>query len=367
MSKTSSSILLVLSFSGVTQAAEPSLYAQHAREVTEHIQKDFFDPQSGVYFKSMTVRKPDYVWLQGVMFSNLVAAARSEPEAYGPLLQKYFTALDAYWDPKVKIPGYEAAPTRGNGNDKYYDDNAWLVIAFLEAYETNRDPRYVARADETLRFVLSGWDEEIGGGIWWHQGHKDGTKNACSNGPSAVGCLRLAKFRQGDAASLIDQARKIVDWTVGALQANDGLFDDRKVVASGEIKRGKLTYNSALMLRAMLGLYRATGDKEYLEQAQRIAKAANWFLDQKTGVYRDAVRYSHFMIEADLELYRTTKEEYLLARAKKNVDALYEKWQAKPPEDLISNAAIGRVLWLMSETETNAGRAFWQSADKAGE
>ena len=46
------------------------------KEVTEHIQKNFFDPRSGVYFKSVTVRKPDYVWLQSVMFSNLVAAAR---------------------------------------------------------------------------------------------------------------------------------------------------------------------------------------------------------------------------------------------------------------------------------------------------
>ena len=138
---------------------------------------------------------------QSVMFSNLVAAARSEPATYGPRLKKYFAALDGYWDPKVKIPGYEAAPTHGNGNDKYYDDNAWLVITFLEAYETNRDPRYLTRADETLKFVLSGWDEESGGGIWWHQRHKDGTKNACANGPAAVGCLRLAKFREKDAAA----------------------------------------------------------------------------------------------------------------------------------------------------------------------
>jgi uncharacterized protein YyaL (SSP411 family) len=367
MRKSLSAAVLVLACAGETQATEPSQYAQRAREVTEHIQKNFFDPASGVYLKSMTVRKPDYVWLQGVMFSNLVAAARSEPGTYGPLLRKYFTALDAYWDPRVKIPGYEAAPTRGNGNDKYYDDNAWLVIAFLEAYETDRDPRYLTRADETLKFVLSGWDVEIGGGIWWHQGHKDGTKNACSNGPAAVGCLRLAKFRGGDTALLVDRARKIVAWTASALQAEDGLFDDRKVVATGEVKRGKLTYNSALMLRALLGLYRATGEKEYLEQAQRIARAADWFLDSRTGVYRDAVRYAHFMIEADLELYRTTKEEYLLERAKKNVDALYEKWKARPPEDLISNAAIGRVLWLMAETETEAGRAFWQGADKVRE
>jgi uncharacterized protein YyaL (SSP411 family) len=365
VSKILSAAVLLLSFAGATRAAGPNPYAAHAREVTEHIQKTFFDPQSGVYLKSMTIRKPDYVWLQSVMFSNLVAAARSDPTTYGPRLQKYFKALDGYWDAKVKIPGYEAAPTRGNGNDKYYDDNAWLVITFLEAYETNRDPRYIKRADETLQFVLSGWDAEGGGGIWWHQLHKDGTKNACANGPAAVGCLRLAKYREGGAAAaLVDEARKIVGWTIGALQADDGLFDDRIVVANGEVKRGKLTYNSALMLRALLGQYRATGKKEYLEQAQRIAKSADWFLDGKTGVYRDAVRYGHFMVEADLELYRTTKEEYLLKRAKKNVDAYYENWKAKPPDDMISNAAVARVLWLMAETETDAGRAFWQGADE---
>jgi len=243
-----------------------------------------------------------------------------------------------------------------------------MVITFLEAYQTNHDERYLKRADETLKFVLSGWDDQIGGGIWWHELHKDGTKNACANGPAAVGCLRLAKCREGNAATaLIDRARKIVDWTVSALQAEDGLFDDRKVVATGEVKRGKLTYNSALMLRAMLGLHRATGKKEYLEQAQRIAKAADWFLNKQTGVFRDAVRYGHFMVEADLELYRTTKEDYLLKRAKKNVDAYYENWKSKPPDDMISNAAIGRVLWLMAETETDSGRAFWQAADKAGQ
>jgi rhamnogalacturonyl hydrolase YesR len=350
---------------GTAPASEPDEYARRAREVTEHIQKNFFDPRSGLYLRSETERKPDYVWLQGVQFSNLVAAARIEPDAYGPLLPKYFEALDAFWDAKVEIPGYEAAPTKGNGNDKYYDDNAWLVITFLEAYETNRDPRFLDRADDTLKFVLSGWDEESGGGIWWHQGHKDGTKNTCANGPAAVGCLRLARFREDRSAELIEKARRIVAWTREALQDDDGLFDDRKVVATGEIKRGKLTYNSALMLRALLGLYRATGEKEYLEEARRIGKAADWFLDEKTGVYRDAVRYAHFMIEADLELHRATGEAYLMERAKRNVDALYDRWKAKPHPDLISNAGVGRVLWLMSETETDAGRAFWRKSDEA--
>ena len=60
--------LALLAFSAATtRASEPGEYARRAREVTEHIQKDFFDPGSGLYFRSATERKPDYVWLQGVV------------------------------------------------------------------------------------------------------------------------------------------------------------------------------------------------------------------------------------------------------------------------------------------------------------
>ena len=150
------------------------------------------------------------------------------------------------------------------------------------------------------------------------------------------------------------------------LEADDGLFEDREVVATGEVKRGKLTYNSALMLQALLGLYRATNDRDDLAKAERIARAADWFVDRRTGVYRDAVRYSHFMVEADLEMYRATRQTRYSKRATTNVDAFYERWQANPPHDMMSNAAIARVLWLMAETQTAAGQAYWRAADKAG-
>ena len=349
-----------------TASAETNKYLQQAAEVTDHINQAFYDPASGVYRKYADKDKLDYVWLQSVMFADLVAAARNEPEKYGPQLEKYFTSLDIYWDDKAEIPGYEAAPTKGNGNDKYYDDNAWMAITLIEAYETNKDPRYLKKADQTLAFVLSGWDDEIGGGIWWHQMHKDGTKNTCSNGPSAVTCLQLAKFDEEDKPELIEWAQKIVAWTNDALQDDDGLFDDRKVVKTGEIKRGKLTYNTALMTRANLGLYRATGDEKYLGEAKRLGKASNWFLDKRTGVHRDALRYAHFMVEADLELYRTTKEPYLLDRARRNVDAWYANWKAEQPNDMMTNACLGRALWLMGEAETEAGQAFWNHSDELG-
>ena len=345
-------------------AASPAQYGPEAREVMAYFQKTFYDARSGIYVRSTSDSKPDYVWRQAAAFSALVGAARNEPKTYRPLLGKYFAALDAYWDTKVAIPAYEPAPTRGNGNDKYYDDNAWVVITFAEAYQLTHEPAYLKRAQETAHFVDSGWDEQLGGGIWWHQTHKDNSKNTCANGPAAVGYLALARLGpRKDAPRWLDAARKTVDWTCSHLQARDGLFDDRVIVATGEVKRGKLTYNSALMLRACLDLYHQTGENDYLEQAKRIGKAAAWFADPNTGVYRDPLKWSQFMVEADLALYRTTGEEYLMARARTNADAYYATWKKQPPADMMSNAGTARILWLMADMETDAGRAFWKAAD----
>ena len=121
------------------------------------------------------------------------------------------------------------------------------------------------------------------------------------------------------------------------------------IVTTGEVKRGKLTYNSALMLRANLDLYRQTGHTNYLDEAKRIGKAADWFCDNQTGVFRDPLKWSHFMVEADLDLYRTTQEEYLLRRARTNADAYFAAWKKAPPADMLSNVATARILFLLAE------------------
>ena len=158
----------------------------------------------------------------------------------------------------------------------------------------------------------------------------------------------------------IQWAEKIVRWTKSKLRLDDGLFADR-IDFDGGMNRDKLTYNAALMLRANLGLYRATKKPEYLEEAKRIGQAAKWFATD--GLYRDDVKWAHLMVEADLELYRATKEPYLLERATKNADHYYATWKAKPPEDLLAAASIARTLWLIADTESEVGREFWEASD----
>ncbi len=342
--------LLALAIAPLRAQQPATDYAARALEVTEYLREHFHDKKSELYYGRIDEKKPDFVWGGGVMFSALVGAAKHDKKWESPM-KKYFEALDGYWDDKVKIPGYEPAPTGGNGNDKYYDDNAWLVITFAEAYELTKDSRYLKRSIETQEFVMSGWDDQRGGGIWWHEGHKDGSKNTCINAPAAFGALVIARNHPKLAPKMIADAKRLVEWTNKTLQDPNGLFWDNIKVETGKINRGQLTYNSGLMMRANLGLYEATKDEAYLTEAKRIAKAGASLVDSKTGAYRDPVKWSHLMTEADLELYEKTKEPYLLDRSKKNAEFHYQQFKTDTPKDLLTVASIARELWLMSEVK----------------
>lgn len=344
--------------------ADPSHYGKMAAEVTSYIQENFWLRKRNLYATAIDRQEPDYIWGSGVMFSAVAGAARHDPK-YKPLMRKFFDGMEVYWDRKVKIPGYEPAPTEGNGDDKYYDDNAWMVLTFLEAYEMTHESRYLKRAGEVLDFVVSGWDEQAGGGLWWHEKHKNDTKNTCSNAPAAVGCFRIAKFSNPQTIDRrIAMGRNIMEWTTTHLRASNGLFADSLNVKTGEKNHDQLTYNAALMLRAYLGYYALTGEDMYLDEAKKVGLAAENLLDANTGAYRDAIKWSHLMVEADLELYRWTKEPYLLKRARTNADVHYAEWKKQPPKDLLANASLARELWLLADTESPTIQQFWRTSDR---
>lgn len=346
------------------QTGELGVYGQRASEVMEYIQENFWMKKRDLYKMVIDKGDPDYIWGSGVMFSAVVAATRHDPK-YKSIMRKFFDGMEVYWDAKVKIPGYEPAPTGGGGSDKYYDDNAWMVIMFLEAYEMTEESRYLKRATEVLDFVMSGWDEVGGGGIWWHEKHTGDSKNTCVNAPAAVGCFRLSKFCDPkEAPKRIADGGKIVEWTTKTLRGDNSLFSDAINVVTGKVNRDQLTYNSAMMLRSYTSLYSLTGEDLYLDEAKKMGVAAKGLTDSKTGQYRDSIKWSHLMVEADLELYRWTKEDYLLQRAKTDCDFHFAAWKKEPAKDLITNGGLARQLWLLADMETAAGRDFWKKSDK---
>ena len=95
-----------------------------------------------------------------------------------------------------------------------------MVLGFTEAYQNTNDPKFLQMARATQEFVLSGWDDLLGGGIYWKLDHH--SKNTCSNAPAAAAALRLFQVA-GDRAQA-PWALRIRDSTQAKLQHTDGLY-----------------------------------------------------------------------------------------------------------------------------------------------
>lgn len=327
---------------------------ERADEVMQQIQERFYRDRVSLYRQAADERGLSDMWTCGVVFSALVASARQSPEVYRPVLDAYFAAINEhYWDQDAPVPGYEPFPIRpGQDNtDKYYDDNAWMAITFVEAFELTADPAYLDRAKQAIAFTLSGEDQVLGGGIWWHEHRKDNTKNTCCSAPAALACLAIAEHDPAQREHWVRTAQRLVAWTHQTLQADDGRFDDRIKADSGRVIRGKLTYNAGLMIRANLGLHRATGEQAYLDEAIRIGEAAEAFISPRTGFYRDRFRFSHLLIEADLELWEATGRPRYYERARRAGEGYLAAWRDQPPRELIEAASIARTLRLLAEAQ----------------
>ncbi|MBC7807639.1 MAG: hypothetical protein H7145_16010 [Akkermansiaceae bacterium] len=305
----------------------------------------------------------DFMWGNGVAFSMLVGATRFASPVFRPYLDRFWDGMEGYWDLDKPVPAYDAFLSK-SGDDKYFDDNEWMVLTFVEAYELTRNIRYLVRAEEVLRYVLSGWDDKRGGGIYWREDRK--SKNTCSNGPGAVAVLVLA--RHGKSKERVEWARRIINWTRKTLQdPSDGLYWDNINISTGAVEKTKWTYNSALMLRAHLALWQLTQSKADLDEAVRIAESSERvFVAPGTGAFRDEANFTHLLVEAYLLLWRETKLPWLKARAEANgeyaafqlkyIDGGYRtSWKKDPPVEqnprktLMANASTARLFWCLAQ------------------
>lgn len=162
---------------------------------------------------------------------------------------------------------YYNAGAGGNG-DYYYDDNAWICYQLLNAYVQLKDEKYLTEAEELLKFFWTGWDDKLGGGIYWSKDF--GGKNTCENGPIAI-CYLLA-YQLTKNQDYLDKGKAVYDWTYATLCEN-GLYCD-SISLDGSKNTWKADYNQGTPLYAACLLYQITGDQTYLTQAKKTAQQA---------------------------------------------------------------------------------------------
>ncbi|WP_431213988.1 glycoside hydrolase family 76 protein [Puia sp. P3] len=180
------------------------------------------------------------------------------------------TAIDQYYNDEPPAPGYGAYVTKEKKDTRYYDDNQWIAIADLDAYNRTHQQKYLDQAELIDRFMMTGLDTVSGGGFYWREGDKS-SKNTCSNGPGILIALQLYKITHKQ--EYLNTALAVYAWTNKWLESPEGVYYDNIRTPSLKISKATYTYNTGTMLQANVLLYGITKDEKYLTEAKRVAAA----------------------------------------------------------------------------------------------
>lgn len=300
-------LLVILSSAG---AAEPPPFARWGAESLAAIHRDLWLPQAKLYAEQAPDREgvlahPSFMWGVGIQLSALAAASAVDPEKYLAQTRDYADAIQVYWMNHDGREGFDALPGTGD-LDRYYDDNAWLVLALAEVFEVTKDRRYLDRSAATFRFVTSCEDDKLGGGLYWRENHLQ-SKHTCTNGPAIVGALRLYQLTGDD--KYLETAKRLYAWVNAHLQDADGLYWDN-VRLDGSVSRRKFSYNTALMLRANALFHRITGEARYLDETHRVAQAAEKMWVHGDGSISDSGKFAHLLLESFLAVREEDKDPH---------------------------------------------------------
>lgn len=136
-----------------------------------------------------------YLWPFSGTLSAASAILESDSSYRTVVDERVLPGLAEYLD-TVRMPAaYSSYIHSAPASDRFYDDNVWLGIDFCDLYATTGDERYLESARMIWRFIESGMDDVLGGGIYWCE-QKKHSKNTCSNAPGTVYALKLYAPRQ---------------------------------------------------------------------------------------------------------------------------------------------------------------------------
>jgi hypothetical protein len=338
----------------VTPTTGPGLRAD-ALEALNKIDQAFWNPKTNLYREYADTDQPAFNWTVGVTLSALNLAAANSPK-WKARIKAYLPPMDAYWNEIGPVPGYDVLPGP-KPVDRYYDDNAWMVMALVDTARTLKDNSPLVRARQALRFAFSGIDGKLGGGSYWKEVGKD-SKNTCSNAPTAAAAIAL--WRMDRNPELLTTAKALYDWTNQNLRdPADSLMWDAMDM-NGKVEKTKWSYNTALMLRCSVELAKITGDPKYSRDAESFAKAAtSHWIDFPKGTVRCEAKFAHLLIE-NLADYRRWKSKpltdlqalmsTLVGRQQVSFPSRWDKQTPRERPELIDQMSIIRAALVVSDS-----------------
>ena len=174
---------------------------------------------------TVTKDKVAYLWPTSGLFSGVNALLKTTRDnKYQALLQeKIIPGLECYYDTTRTPACFQSYISEAGHSDRFYDDNIWLGIDFLETYRLTGNKKYLKQSEEIWKFLLSGNDDVLNGGIYWCEQKKE-SKNTCSNAPASVLALQL--FETTRDSAYYQKGLELYTWTKVNLQDSDYIYFD---------------------------------------------------------------------------------------------------------------------------------------------
>lgn len=243
------------------------------------INMDKNDPKGG--FTDTTL------WPYGAYMEAVGAQVAYEGEQAYYSKQEYQKLLDKvlrFTHPDFNNPNSLGLACVQGRAEIYNDDDVWIALEWMNAYNLLKEPKYKTLASRTLNFIWESWDTSFqDGGIWWMRaetntgtGAKAPQKNACINAPYAWAATEMYQI-SGDQ-SYLNNAKMAYDWVKTKLWNKDrNLIEDKWYLEQGEAKRdtNMFAYNTGCMIGAGALLYEETKDETYLNDAYDLAKGSS--------------------------------------------------------------------------------------------
>jgi hypothetical protein len=220
----------------------------------------------------------------------------------------------AYWD-----DGYRSG---AGGGARFYDDNAHIVVALVEAYRLTGDSVYLDRAKATQSFVMSGENGIAGGGIYFVQGETT-SKDTISTLQGARGAAML--YQATGDVNYLNAAKRLVTWANSHVQLPSGLYNQGFVIATNSPGGIEIVNSAGVGISANLELYKATGQVSYLNEAKRVGNAASArYFSSSTGALNDEGFWAFELADAFNDLYAATDDETWINRVGAALTWLHE-------------------------------------------
>jgi predicted alpha-1,6-mannanase (GH76 family) len=161
---------------------------------------------------------------------------------------------------------YDAQDARGWRRD-WFDDENWMALALIRAYDVTREQRYLDRAEALFADIEA--EGRTAEGIWWDRKHTQ--KATASNFGPAITAARLNE-RTGKPEYKA-AAREIYDyWYSSMVDHTAGKVADHRD-SNGTVDWRRFTYNTGLAIGASIEVWVITSEHGYLSHAYQLGSA----------------------------------------------------------------------------------------------